>query len=121
MSIYAEKLQHPKWQRRRLEILNRDNFACTICGDTESALHVHHYEYLGNIDPWEYSDDMLTTLCNMHHDKELGRESLEKHLAMTLKMNGFLYDDLVALSCLMETDKNFCNYILKFIRKFKNG
>jgi 5-methylcytosine-specific restriction endonuclease McrA len=62
---YAEKLLDPRWQKKRLEILNRDNFKCTLCGDKETELHVHHEEYSG--DPWEAPVDKLKTLCKHCH------------------------------------------------------
>ncbi len=46
---YKEQLTHPNWQRKRLEIFQRDNFACTICGNTEHQLQVHHLYYLPEI------------------------------------------------------------------------
>lgn len=62
---YGDKLKHPKWQRRRLEVLQRDNFTCTICGDTESTLHVHHEVYSG--EPWDAPLDKLKTVCEDCH------------------------------------------------------
>lgn len=62
---YSEKLKHPMWQKRRLEILTRDNFTCKLCGDTETTLHIHHKEYQKGKDPWDYPDHVLDTLC-MH-------------------------------------------------------
>lgn len=62
---YGEKLKHPKWQMRRLEILKRDNATCVLCGDTETELQVHHKEYFGN--PWEAKDESLITLCKHCH------------------------------------------------------
>ncbi len=121
MSFYQKQLRDPRWQKRKGEILLRDNYTCTQCKATDKTLEVHHLEYLGNIAPWDYPDDMLTTLCEDCHDKELGRGILEKHLSKTLKINGFLYADLIALSCLIETNPNFKEYILTFIRKFRNG
>lgn len=64
---YAEKLRRPEWQKKRLEILNRDGFACTSCGDTESELHVHHGYYEKGVEPWEYPDESLRTLCGDCH------------------------------------------------------
>jgi len=37
MSTYAEKLKHPLWQRKRLEILNRDGFKCAQCVEKSLA------------------------------------------------------------------------------------
>ncbi len=70
MLTYQEKLKHPKWQKKRLEILKRDNWACKKCGDVESELMVHHKFYKKGIEPWEYNNDALVTLCiNCHEDK----------------------------------------------------
>lgn len=63
---YAEKLKSPKWQKRRLEILERDKFTCKKCGDTETTLHVHHLSYHG--EPWEAPNSELDTLCEHCHE-----------------------------------------------------
>ena len=118
---YSEKLRLPKWQKKRLEIFQRDNFMCVNCGDGEHNLQVHHIEYLGSLEPWEYPNDMLKTLCEPCHGKEKDRPELEKNLATTFKMNGFLYDDLLALSSFIYKNKDFRKYLLNFIRKFKNN
>ena len=65
---YSEKLKDPRWQKKRLEIFNRDNFSCQICGDTESTLVVHHYKYSG--EPWESDEKYLMTLCENCHESE---------------------------------------------------
>lgn len=67
---YSEKLRSPLWQKKRLEILQRDNFTCLNCGDNKSHLHVHHLQYLRFKDPWEYDNDYLITLCNKCHNEE---------------------------------------------------
>ena len=67
MKTYSEKLKDPRWQKKRLEILNRDGFACNICGGTEDTLHVHHAFYSKGKDPWDYPDSILTTLCEDCH------------------------------------------------------
>jgi hypothetical protein len=59
------KLRDPRWQKRRLEIYNRDNFACTKCGDTKTTLAVHHLYYVGN--PWDAPDNALKTVCEDCH------------------------------------------------------
>ena len=60
---YQEQIKSPKWQRRRLEILNRDNFTCQICGCQEKTLNVHHLMYDKNKEIWDYDDWQLITLC----------------------------------------------------------
>jgi hypothetical protein len=66
-SNYSELLKHPDWQRKRLEILQRDDFTCQICHDKETTLHVHHKKYKANRKPWEYENDDLTTVCKYCH------------------------------------------------------
>jgi hypothetical protein len=67
---YKEKLLDPRWQKKRLEILQRDNFTCQMCGDTKSTLQVHHKLYIKGNDPWEYPNLMLITLCGDCHEHE---------------------------------------------------
>lgn len=64
---YSEKLKDPRWQKKRLEILDRDNWTCQSCFDTESTLHVHHLEYRQGNDPWDYTNNLLCTLCESCH------------------------------------------------------
>jgi hypothetical protein len=62
---YWEKLQDPKWQRKRLEIFQRSQFKCEWCGSEKYSLQVHHGFYSG--DPWEAGDDVLYCLCEHCH------------------------------------------------------
>lgn len=64
---YADFLKDPRWQKKRLEILNRDNFKCRACKDDLNTLHVHHLCYKNNLKPWEYKDEDLITLCENCH------------------------------------------------------
>ncbi len=73
-SQYAEKLKDPRWQRKRLTILARDEFTCRDCGSEDKTLHVHHCLYRNNLDPWDYRDEELRTLCEECHQK---RASIE--------------------------------------------
>lgn len=63
MTGYSEKLKDPRWQRKRLEILQRDDFRCRSCERNDKTLHVHHSYYENGKSPWEYPDDALLTLC----------------------------------------------------------
>lgn len=65
---YQDKLRSPKWQKKRLEILQRDNFTCQLCGDEKTELHVHHIKYTG--EPCEAPDEDLQTLCKTCHELE---------------------------------------------------
>jgi hypothetical protein len=83
---YCEKLRDPRWQRRRLEVMNRDDFTCQRCGDDTSTLNVHHRAYAGRRDPWDYPLTALVTLCeDCHKDETYGRADCEKQLLAALR------------------------------------
>jgi len=64
---YNQQLKHPKWQKKRLEILDDRNYTCQICEDTEKTLHVHHGVYEKDKLLWEYHRDTLWCLCDSCH------------------------------------------------------
>jgi len=80
-SKYYEKLKDPRWQKKRLEIMQRDGFKCRECGDATSQLTVHHTYYVSGRLPWMYPNWSLFTLCqNCHskaHEAALERVDLE--------------------------------------------
>lgn len=121
---YKEKLSDKRWQLKKSKIFERDKYKCqspNCKSDDTVQIQVHHLEYLGNLDPWEYPDDMLVTLCKFCHNKETGRVELENSLATTLRMNGFLYADILAMSSKINTDPSFKKLLLKILREFQNG
>ena len=66
---YSEKLRDGRWQKKRLEILDRDSFHCLCCIHSESKpLNVHHLYYEKGLEPWEYDNDAMVTLCDDCHD-----------------------------------------------------
>ena len=75
---YSEKLKNPKWQKKRLEILQRDSFTCQLCSDTETELQVHHLKY--SEEPEDAPNEDLQTLCKYCH-------SLIEHLKDVLEPN----------------------------------
>ena len=74
---YAEKLKDPRWQKKRLEIFERDDWTCQFCGAGEEIglpaheLNCHHIYYeFSIVDPWQYPDEALITLCSECHENE---------------------------------------------------
>lgn len=65
---YAKALQHPKWQKKRLKVFQRDKWRCRRCKDTETMLHVHHLKYTRKY-PWNEPIKNLRTLCTKCHKK----------------------------------------------------
>jgi len=86
---YSEKLQDPRWQKIRLQVFERDRWACQVCGDSTSTLNVHHWYYEKGRNPWEYEIDTLSTLCEGCHEFELQRGGIEKELLDTLRQEQF--------------------------------
>ena len=65
---YFEKLKDPRWQKKRLEVLDESLWACASCGDTANTLHVHHKQYIKGREPWEYESNELEVLCSTCHE-----------------------------------------------------
>jgi len=79
--------------RRKYDMLQRDNFVCTIClcDNFERPLHVHHITYLKGRKAWEYEDWFLVTLCanchNAEHDKN-NTDNLKSVMVWVRKLLG---------------------------------
>jgi hypothetical protein len=71
---YNEERRDPRWQKLRLKVMQRDNFQCVRCGDSESELQVHHTYYVGNRKPWQYPEFSLWTLCRQCHKEFMRQE-----------------------------------------------
>lgn len=57
----------PRWQRKRLKIMERDGWKCVACGASDKELHVHHLMYENEY--WDTPDKYLQALCFECHDK----------------------------------------------------
>lgn len=102
-SRYTKLLTSPHWQRKRLEILQRDDFRCRFCGDKESELHTHHLIYLGKKDPWNYEDEHLIALCHKCHTDEENLKSEDRFLINMMSMAGISRRELYHLSSALKT------------------
>lgn len=98
---YAQKLRDPRWQRKRLKILERDGWTCQICYSDTDTLNVHHLHYASGKEPWEADDDHLITLCESCHDHETvaRKEALErlKEKMASLQMHSAEINELCVL------------------------
>lgn len=64
---YREMLLDPRWQRKRLKILEAAEWKCSVCGAADRTLHVHHLDYWPGCAPWQYPDHWLAALCEGCH------------------------------------------------------
>lgn len=79
---YGELLRDPRWQKRRLQILDRAEFHCEECDDDQNTLHVHHKVYRKGAMPWEYGDHELKALCeNCHQSGHALKAALDLAIA----------------------------------------
>lgn len=87
---YSEKLKDPRWQRKRLEVLNRDQFKCKLCDDDKTELQIHHLKYKG--EPWDAPLYCLETLCkDCHSIKTYGSfGEIIKVVKFIDSLNGFI-------------------------------
>lgn len=82
---YSKKLKDPRWQRKRLEVLQRDGWTCQSCRSKTTTLHVHHKEYRRG-DPWDVPLTCLITLCEVCHEEEsFERAKMEQNLLQVLR------------------------------------
>lgn len=83
---YAQKLKDPRWQKLRLLMMERDGWACRLCGDGSETLNVHHLYYLPRTDPWMYPDTAYLTTCETCHKRiHEAKEALERAISHVIK------------------------------------
>lgn len=69
MATFKEQWKDPRWQKKRLEVLDAAGWACNNCGDTGTTLNVHHKRYLKGRSVWDYDNDLLEVLCEPCHEE----------------------------------------------------
>jgi len=71
---YQDKLQDPRWERFRYEVLEDAGYMCARCRrpEREVQLHVHHPFYRRGAEPWEYDVREVRCLCDCCHKREHG-------------------------------------------------
>jgi hypothetical protein len=93
MNTYAQKLKDPRWQRKRLEVLERAQWSCQACLDSTSTLHVHHKHYIKGREPWEYDPDQLAVLCEGCHEQQHADKDLLIDVLSRLPIEGMKWID----------------------------
>lgn len=64
---YWQLLRDPRWQKKRLEVMDAAKFTCEHCGEDGSTLNVHHKLYRKGAMPWDYEAHELQCLCEDCH------------------------------------------------------
>lgn len=80
----AEYLSSKEWKLKRIQVKDRDNYSCQICGSTKD-LHVHHmsgYDLIPN-EPIS----CLITLCSVCHKAEHDKVGYPKTYSDYMKFN----------------------------------
>lgn len=113
---YSEKLRDPRWQKMRLEIMQRDGWACQSCLSTDRTLNVHHRWYENGKEPWEYELKALVTLCEQCHELESKGRQLAEQLLLGACSKRLLHSQLLVLALTVEgldpsDAKRFCEAI----------
>ena len=85
---YWELLQDPRWQKRRLQVLEAANWLCEECGSNEEQLHVHHKIYRKRKLPWDYEIWEYRTLCKSCHEEETILRGQIAELMVFMDMDG---------------------------------
>ncbi len=75
---WQNKLREPEWREKREEIFERDHYQCQECGiyGESRNLNCHHIKYIRDLNPWDYPDELLITLCEECHAHKHGKESI---------------------------------------------
>jgi hypothetical protein len=98
---YADLLKDPRWQRLRLEVMDRAGFKCELCGNGKLELNIHHKRYRAGAKPWEYELPELLCICLDCHQKLHGITP-EAAPAVNIEMGISRYDKsllIFMLSC----------------------
>lgn len=108
---YSDKLKNPKWQKKRLEILNLHGFKCEKCGCEDKELHVHHRFYLKGREVWQYDNDVFQVLCCDCHEKEHSKEK------ETIEVIPEKYKELIELVDTLNSRNNMNQEYLEYLLK----
>lgn len=84
---YSEQLKDPRWQKKRLEVLNAAGWQCEDCQNNSETLEVHHSIYFKNHAPWEYGSNALMCVCSTcHRERQEWEEEARIVLALVLRI-----------------------------------
>lgn len=112
-----EKFLDPRWQKISFKILERDQWTCQACRNTDETLAVYLRYFEKNQEPWEHPDDALITLCpsclayegpEMENALDLLNKTLRKR---------FFGDDVLEIATAFEFGQYDSKTIIKALKK----
>lgn len=113
---FKEQIKHPKWQKKRLEILQRDEFMCVNCGCDYEMLHIHHFLYKKDKMLWEYEDGYLATLCDdCHSDWHTINNQIKEFLCVDTTVLREFYE---IFDLIKKMNLNHLSDVQKLIKKY---
>lgn len=94
MPNYSYKLKDPRWQKKRLQILEHARWKCEDCGGADQTLEIHHCVYLPKKEPWEHGIEELMCLCSDCHKvrqdfEDMARIELGRHFRSLSRMEAY--------------------------------
>lgn len=114
---YKEQLANPEWQKKRLQVFERDGFCCNLCSATDTELHVHHKEYHKGKKAWEYDLSNFMTVCKYCHEI---LEALKSAKATALSVGKFIHPSgVITFSVVARIGKEILIFIFDYIGKMK--
>ena len=125
---YKEKLKDPRWQKKRLQILERDDWKCQVCMNDKDMLIVHHKQYINGNDCWDYPNHFLITLCNKCHEKIHDVNGDEPNIISKAKSKYVNHIDIISdgfthpakLITVLYDESHHANDIVKKLRFIEN-
>jgi len=119
---YASKLKDPRWiELRDKAIKHYDGCNCFGCGCAES-IHVHHDKYDYSKEPWEYTVDDLSLLCNVCHENyHKNNKLLKKILTNHRLFYSYEFSKLISIMDLfLCLDTSKYKEVIEFIESKQN-
>jgi 5-methylcytosine-specific restriction endonuclease McrA len=115
--------KNPKWQRKELEIMERDDFMCISCQNTEKELHVHlSVPYEKEKNPWDYDDKELITLCEDCHTQlnTIIQDSLNKimNLCRSIDSGSELYNTIHEIDGMNPAELRSVWQMIKILKEY---
>lgn len=111
MTKWSNQYKDPRWQKKRLEVMEANDYTCEICGDDRSTLNVHHkhYDYEKRI--WEYDVEDFQCLCEDCHEK---LHEDQKRIKKLMERESFRRFSLSLWDAFLEDYD--CEYLLLLLR-----